>query len=199
MLKKTQTEVDRWQIALNKTVLFYLMNTMNFFFPVAMLHLQIAHGATFSLFRLALYCLPAMRIPAPFLNFLFWGEPLHMHYSGKWLEYAPLQPTEVLLYMYTVRPSLAVVWSKKIGMYLPLGFFSQKKKSVKHLLPHLLTAYILPPCLALLRIFKWKCWVTRAFSIIATTNQIFIQHSIVLLHDWECKLYISMSFQKYSI
>ena len=92
-----------------------------------MLHLQIAHGATFSLFRLALYCLRAMRIPAPFLNFLFWGEPLHMHYSGKWLEYAPLQPTEVLLYMYTVRPSLAVVWSKKIGMYLPSGFFPKKK------------------------------------------------------------------------
>ena len=199
MLKKIQTKVNRWQIALKNTVLFYLMNTMNNFFFQLLCCTCRLHMVPLSLFRLALYCLRAMRIPAPFLNFLFWGEPLHMHYSGKWLEYAPLQPTEVLLYMYTVRPSLAVVWSKKIGMYLPLGFFSQKKKSVKHLLPHLLTAYILPPCLALLRIFKWKCWVTRAFSIIATTNQIFIQHSIVLLHDWECKVYISMSFQKYSI
>jgi len=35
---------------------------------------------------------------------------------------------EAYRYMYTVRPpSLAVVWSKKIGMYLPSGFFPKKK------------------------------------------------------------------------
>ena len=94
MLKKTQTEVNRWQIALNKTVLFYLMNTMNNFFFQLLCCTCRLHMVPLSLFRLALYCLRAMRIPAPFLNFLFWGEPVHMHYSGKWLEYAPwLKPT----------------------------------------------------------------------------------------------------------
>ena len=171
MLKKTQTEVDRWQIALNKTVLFYLMNTMNNFFFQLLCCTCRLHMVPLSLFRLALYCLPAMRIPAPFLDFLFWGEPLHMHYSGKWLEYAPLQPTEVLLYMYTVRPSLAVVWSKKIGMYLPLGFFSQKKMSVKHLLPHLLTVIYF--------LHAWLCyeysngnvgWRVRSQSLLLQTK-----------------------------
>jgi hypothetical protein len=198
MLIKTQTEVNRWQIALKKTVLFNLMNTMNFF-PQLLCCTCRLHMVPLSLSSdlPSIACLPWE------YQLLFWiffsGENRFtcITVENDW----SMRPgCSLQKYMYTVRPSLAVVWSKKNKHVSPLGFFFHKKKmAVKHLLPHLLTAHIFPPCLALLRIFKWKYWVTRAFSIIASTNQIFIQHSIVLLQEWECKLYVSMSFQKYSI
>jgi len=68
-------------------------------------------------------------------------------------------------------------------MYLPLGFFSQKKKVREASLAPLAHGLHTSSMLGFATNIQWKCWVTRAFSIIATTNQIFIQHSIVLLHD----------------
>ena len=114
------------------------MNTMNFFFSSCYAALA---DCTWCHFLSLQTCplLPACHEnTSSFSEFSFLGRT--GSHALQWKMTGVCALAEAYRYMYTVRPpSLAVVWSKKIGMYLPSGFFSQKKMATKHLLPHLLT------------------------------------------------------------